>query len=194
MRKRKSKWIFKCGTQSRHHCRHNHLLPCLTFSPVLLTWCDTTYAGRFTIWPGLSSEQVRLHPSPFITMHMCHLYQQRFTVRSTQLHPSTPTKIETTPDDSLDKQHDAVTQILNPPAHKSHSIYTDCQEFTGPLYTDPTNRFLQTSTSGNTTVLITFEYDMSYVHAEPMQNKSGTHILAAHTGVHTMISTRGLNP
>jgi hypothetical protein len=124
-------------------------------------------------------------------MHMGHLDQQRSNVRSTQPHPN-PSRIELTSEDILDQQQDAAQPIIDPPSQKSHYIYVHCQESTGQLYTDPTGRFQEPSTSGNTTVLIAYEYDTDYVHAEPIRSKSGPQILAEYKRVHKMLTARGL--
>jgi hypothetical protein len=163
------------------------------FSPVLSTWCDAIDAGLFTTWPGLTLAQVQRHPPQSIAMHMGHLDQQRSSVRSTQPCPSV-NQIEPTPDDIIDQQSDTAPPILDPPAQKSHHIYVYCQDSTGQLYTYPTGRFLQPSTSGNTTVPVAYKYDTNYVHAEPMQSKYGPKILAAYKQVHKMITARGLKP
>jgi hypothetical protein len=70
-----------------------------------------------------------------------------------------PSELEATPEDIIAQQHNAAPPILDPPAQKSHHIYVDCQESTGKIYTDPTGQFFLQSTSGNTTVLITYEYN-----------------------------------
>jgi hypothetical protein len=126
---------------------------------------------------------------------MGHLDQQQSNVRSTQQRPaSSPNEIKQTPDERFAFQQDAAPPILEPPEQRSHYIYVDCQESTGHIYSDPTGRFLQPSMSGNTTVIVVYDYDSNYVHAEPIQSKTGPQNMAAYKRVHKMLTDRGLKP
>jgi hypothetical protein len=126
---------------------------------------------------------------------MGHIDQQRSNVRSNQQQPaSSPNEIEQTPDELLALRQDAAPPILDAPEQRPHYIYVDCQESTGQIYSEPAGRFLQPSTSGNTTVIVVYYYDSNYVHAEPMQSKTGPHILAAYKRAHKMLTATGLKP
>jgi hypothetical protein len=48
------------------------------------------------------------------------------------------------------------------------------------VYTDPTGKFLVPSVSGNQYVLVVYEYDSNYIHAEPMIDQTGPSIISAY--------------
>jgi hypothetical protein len=78
-------------------------------------------------------------------MHKGHLDQQHANQHSTQPAPAlVPTD---GPIDAQEALRDAFPP--EPPASRSHCTYTDCQSTNGIVYTDPTGRFLEPSTSGN---------------------------------------------
>jgi hypothetical protein len=72
---------------------------------------------------------------------------------------------------------------MAPPAAdntRTRLIYADCHCTTGMVYTDPTGKFLVPSVSGNHNLLIMYEYDSNYIHAEPMIDRTGPSIIAAY--------------
>ena len=81
-----------------------------------------------------------------------------------------------------------------PTSLKSHHLYADCEAATRQIYTDQPGRFITPSSSGNTDMLILYDYDSNFIHVEPMPNRSGASILAAYKRAHTMFSSRGLRP
>ena len=183
------------------------------FSPTLSTWCAAIDAGHFSTWPSLTSAQVRRHPPPSVPMIKGHLNQQRANLNSTKpkpTPPSPPTSANNAtnipePSDPLhnpamdfsateDNFDDFVPTIPSPPATRTHNIYTDCGEVTGQIFSDLTGRFIQPSSTGNSDMLIVYDYDSNFIHVEPMPNKSGPSILAAYTKAHALFTSRGLKP
>ena len=149
------------------------------FSPALSTWCTAIDAGHLTSWPELTSAQVRRYPPQSIAMVKGHLDQERANVRSTKL---TAEKHEITTSHPVP---DPTPESLapEPAALKTHFLYADCQPATGQIYTDPTGRFLVPSVSGNSYILVVYDYDSNFIHAEPMRNRTKEVILAAYQRV-----------
>jgi hypothetical protein len=81
-----------------------------------------------------------------------------------------------------------------PAALKTHFLYADCQPATGQIYTDPTGRFLVPSVSGNSYILVVYDYDINFIHAEPMKNRTKEVILAVYQRVISLLKSRGLQP
>jgi hypothetical protein len=160
------------------------------FSPALSTWCTAIDAGHFTSWPELTSAQVRRYPPPSIAMVKGHLDQERASVRSTKL---TAEKHEITTSHPVP---DPTPESLapDPAALKTHFLYADCQPATGQIYTDPTGRFLVPSVSGNSYILVVYNYNSNFIHAEPMKNCTKEVILAAYQRVISLLKSRWLQP
>ena len=127
-------------------------------------------------------------------MIMGHLDQNRKNKRSTKVTPpNVPTAQPTDPTSSAAlpntaEQDETPTDVhppqTNPPALKSHHLYTDCEATTGQIFTDQPGRFITPSSSGNTDMLILYDYDSNFIHVEPMPNRSGASILAAYKWAH----------
>ena len=77
---------------------------------------------------------------------------------------------------------------------RSHFLYAASAEITGKVFSDQTGRFLTSSTSGNKEILILYDYDSNFIHAEAMKDRSGPEILLAYKRGHELISSRGLRP
>ena len=125
------------------------------FSPSLSTWCKAIDSGRMTTWPDLTSAQVRRHPPHPAAMIQGHLDQQRANLRSTQ--PLDTAQV--IPEDDPIISTDMNPQPTEPQALKSHHLFATCEKATGQIYTDPTGRFITPSSSGNTDMLILYDYD-----------------------------------
>ena len=95
---------------------------------------------------------------------------------STRLPPST-SMAETAASTTLDFR----PPITSPPAVRTHHIYADFASSTGQIFTDLTGRFLQASSSGNSDMLVIYDYDSNFIHVEAVSSKSGPSILAAYT-------------
>jgi hypothetical protein len=65
---------------------------------------------------------------------------------------------------------------------------------TGKIATDMTGRFLVSSSQGNSYMLVVYDYDSNYIHAEPLHSCSGTDILAAYKRSIALLTSRGLTP
>mgnify|MGYP002176238706 CR=1 FL=1 len=65
---------------------------------------------------------------------------------------------------------------------------------TGQIFTDQTVRFISPSSTGSNKLLILYDYDSNYIHAEPMKNKTATEILAAYKRAHSIFVQAGLWP
>ena len=74
------------------------------------------------------------------------------------------------------------------------SSRADCQPATGQIYTDPTGRSLVPSVSGNSYILVVYDYDSNLIHAEPMRNRTKVVILAAYQRALSLLKSRGLQP
>jgi hypothetical protein len=70
---------------------------------------------------------------------------------------------------------------------RTRLIYADCHCTTGMVYTDPTDKFLVPSVSGNQYLLIVYEYDSNYIHTGPS-------IIAAHQRSIAFLQSRGFKP
>ena len=62
------------------------------------------------------------------------------------------------------------------------------------MYTDPTGRFLVPSTKGNKYTLCGYDYDSSYVFAEPMKNRKKASQIKAVTTIIQNLKAAGLRP
>ena len=159
------------------------------FSPTLSTWCAALDAGFLTTWPDLTAAQVRRHPPFSVATIQGHLDQQRANLRSTQpsaTPPVAPTLACPTilPDATL----------TDPPLVRTHNLFVDCQPMTGQLATDLPGRFLVSSSRGNSYVLVVYDYDSNYIHAEPLRSRSGPDILEGYQRSITLLTSRGLTP
>jgi len=158
------------------------------FSPALSTWCTAINAGNFTSWPELTSAQVRQYPPQSIALVKGHFDPERANVRSAKL---TAKKHEITTSRPV---ADPTPESLAPKtaALKTNFLYADCQPATGQIYTDPTGRFVVPSVSGNSYILVVYDYNSNFIHAEPMRNRTKEVILAAYQRVISLLKSRGL--
>ena len=126
-----------------------------------------------------------------------HLDQQRSNLRSTKEKPLAETSEESAKDTKNDEEQQDVSPgatMTEPVSEKTHYLYAYCEPATGQVYTDQTGRFLTTSNSGNTDMLILYDYDSNFIHVEPMKSHEGKEILAAYQRAHKLFTERGLRP
>jgi hypothetical protein len=71
-------------------------------------------------------------------------------------------------------------------------LYANYQPATGQIYTDPTGRFLVPSVSGNSYILVAYNYNSNFIHAEHMKNRTKEVILATYQRVISLLKSRGL--
>jgi hypothetical protein len=64
--------------------------------------------------------------------------------------------------------------------------FAACIQPTGLIFTDQTGEFVIPSSTGNNQLLVIYDYDSNYIHAEPMKSKTGPAILAAYQRVHKL--------
>jgi hypothetical protein len=62
------------------------------------------------------------------------------------------------------------------------------------IVADPTGRFITPSSSGNNYLLIVYDYDSNYIHAEPRKNRSAQSSLQAYKTVLKVLQSRGQRP
>ncbi len=131
-------------------------------------------------------------------MSKSHLDQQRNTVRATQTPPyllSLPIPDRPITDsDATETTTDIIPPSTEPPALRTNRLFVDIQPVSGQIYTDPTGRFLTPSISGNTDMLVLYDYDSNAILVEPMKGKSGPQILAAYKRAIALLTKRGLKP
>jgi hypothetical protein len=77
---------------------------------------------------------------------------------------------------------------------RTRMIYAECHCTTGMVYSDPTGNFLVPSASGNQYVLVVYEYNSNYIHAESMIDRTGPSIIAAYQRSITFLQSRGFKP
>jgi len=143
-------------------------------SPTLSTWCEAIDAGHLTTFPALTTSQVRKYFPNTIATYMGHLDQDRQQQYSTKVYPDSSRDLYLGIADSLE----APTIPHRP----------------GTIYSDPTGRFITTSSQGNTYILIVFDTDSNYIFAEPMPSCSAHQILKAYDKCHCLLVSRGITP
>ena len=179
-------------------------MSCFSSSPSTLI--EAIDAGRMVSFPWLMSELIRRHLPLSTAMVKGHLDQQRKNLRSTQPKPALemPTKDspETLPSisalslpmspDSDGEADELSPQPDEPLMPRSHFLYIVCAEIMGKVFSDQMGRFLTSSTSGNKVMLILYDYDSNFMHAEAMKDRSGPEILMAYKRGHELLSSLSL--
>jgi hypothetical protein len=187
--------------------RTNHIADRIAFHHASCnTWLKAIELGFFTTFPGLTADLVRKYPPHSETTVSGHMDQERSNQRSTKPknsadewttikkpEPKTTTTAATTSED-LAFFEDSHPTVTSPPAVRTHAIYVSSQPVTGKLYSDATGRFQIPSSMGNHYLLIVYDFDSNCIFAEPMKSRTGAEHLAAYKRVHTLLSSRGLNP
>ena len=176
------------------------------FSPALSTLCTAIDAGRLTTFPTITSTSVRRYPPNSKPMIQGHLDHSRKNLRSTQgtfdtdddtKQAATPTSH---PSPSASNAEDSETAeerspgISDPPAIRTRHLYAKHHPVSGAISTDQTGTFLCQSASGNTDMMIFYDYDSNAIHVEPMQGKTSTSILEAYTRALATFQSKGLAP
>jgi hypothetical protein len=136
-------------------------------------------------------------------MYKRHLDQQRSNQCSTwdlssadssdqQPDVETRKELEYARDKLDDAREDACP--YEPPMARSHYMYVEWHATTGTIYTDPTGKIFQPSTSGNSYILVVYDYDGNYVDAIPMPKRKGPYIVIAYKKAHKFLEYRGFKP
>jgi hypothetical protein len=98
----------------------------------------------------------------------------------------------TTLDDTTDSHPVQDSTLL--PGQRTHSIFAAIHEATGQIYTDQPGCFLVASSSGNSYILILYDYDNNFIHDQAMPNRTAASIVKAYTKAITTLTTAGLRP
>ena len=162
------------------------------FSPSITT-LEQALRKRYIInFPGLTVETLRKYPPLSEATVKGHLDQVRKNKQSTKRNatPPPPDKSDPTNVESLE---DAYPPGL-PDGHRTHYCYVAIAETEGEVFTDGTGRFIVPSRSGNTQLLILYDYDSNSIHPEPMKNKEKESILEAYKNIHQVLVKAGLRP
>jgi hypothetical protein len=127
-----------------------------------------------------------------MAMHKGHLDQTRMNAITTQRR-ATPTP----PADAITQQQTMEQEVTHgasppePPPARTRHLYADCRATTGMLFIDPTGRFLTPSTSGNQYILVVYEYDGNFIHAEPMVDRKAPSVITAYKQAVSLFKSRG---
>jgi len=146
------------------------------FSPCVSTWCQAIDAGYFSTWPGLTSKRVRQFiPQNTIPTVKGHLTQEKQHLRSTQIKANNA--IETNNDAYVTIESARPTDLLN---NKS--------------YSDLTGRFPQRSNRGNQYIFILYDTNSNHIFAEPIKDRTSTHIEQAYKKISGKLKSVGIKP
>jgi hypothetical protein len=124
-----------------------------------------------------------------------HLDQQRANLRSIQqVVSSEATAHQPLNNTASTADRFPVNPIRKPAPVRTHSLYVNCQLITGQIATDLPGRFLVPSSRGNSCILIVYNYDSNYIHAESLRSRSVPDILAGYKRSIDLLKSRGLTP
>jgi len=107
-------------------------------------------------------------------MHKGHLDQTQSNVRSTK--------------QNRQRSHDLFVGIIEDMATDT-TLHRQ-----GTIYSDPTGKFIISSSQGNNYILVVFDGDSNYIFAEPIPSRSSEQILRAYTKIHDLLTSRGIDP
>jgi hypothetical protein len=123
------------------------------FSPVTDTWIKSIHNGHFATWPSVTVDNVRKYLFKSDATAKGHVNQICQNIHSKKL------VVEKTAPEPDMIQED-----------KCHYIYAATLK-TNQIYSDLTGRFPTTSLSGNTYILILYDYDINSVLSAPFKNR-----------------------
>jgi hypothetical protein len=116
-------------------------------------WIKAIENGHFATWPDLTVGNVSKYLPMYDIMVKGHLNHIRKNIRSTQ-----PKVMAPTPEPDMAQEK------------KCRYVYVAAME-TGKIYTDLTGSFPSTSLSGNTYILVLYDYDSNSVLSAPVKNR-----------------------
>ena len=150
------------------------------FSPCVSSWCKAIDKGFFKTWPGLTSKRVR----QFIKINTeatvkGHLTQERKNLRSTK---------------TLQANVILETSDDNNKAYIKVEAATPQMLFENKNYSDLTGKFPQRSNKGNQYIFILYDTASNHIFAEPIKDRTSTHIENAYKKVMTNLQAKGLSP
>jgi len=156
---------------------------CVTFMEIPVPVSDINYCKTDLIYDAMESKEKKndsaawdfdlpqllaLSIYPLPSLH-CLFNPQ---LSSTQL----PTPTLATPTINL-QRYDHPKDI---PKVRTKYLFPACILITGQIHTDQTGHFPIPSSSGNKYLLILYDHDSNYIHAEPMPSRTKHQILAAY--------------
>ena len=151
------------------------------FSPCISSWCKAIDKGFFKTWPGLTSKRVR----QFIKINTeatvkGHLTQERKNLRSTK-----------------PMQADAIIETLNASTKDAYITVEEATPkrlFENKNYSDLTGRFPQRSNKGNQYIFILYDTTSNHIFAEPIKDRTSTHVENAYKKIRGILQAKGLSP
>ena len=157
-------------------------------SPSLSTLTTAIQKGFVKGFPGLTATSLHKYPPTSVAMHKGHMDQTRKNQRSTKP-KETESWITIQP-----TSDNFPPNLAN--GKRTHSLYaaTIDPAKEGMVFTDQTGRLPKQSKSGNNYLLILYDYDSNYIHAEPIPNRSANCILTAYQQAHCLLVKAGLRP
>jgi hypothetical protein len=170
-------------------CNHAHetsnlkelinYLHATVFSPVKSTCIKAIKNGNFASWSGLTEHAVEKYLSKSAATVKGHLKQQMMYARSTQL--------------KKEKDCDVEAELELNKGVKTHCIYAAILD-AGRIYTDQTGRFPVISSRGNVSIMVSYEYDVHAIMAEPIKNNKARELLRSFQVTEQKLTARGLTP
>ena len=147
------------------------------FSPCLSTWCKAIDAGFFSSWHGLTSKRVRqfIKQIPDATSKG-HMTQERQHLRSTNTFRAN------------------YLEPVNDEAYVKIELATPNRALNNNIYSDLTGRFPQRSSRGNQYIFILYDTNSNHIIAEPIKDRTSTHIEKAFEKISTILEKANISP
>lgn len=164
------------------------------FPPALSKLEKALQQGYVRSLPDLTIKTLRRHPPQSVATAKGHLDQTRKNVRSTK--PTKPrTALPTNTADHLIATTDDFSEREESHPTVRYVAVSSIYEPTGKVvYTDQTGKFPYISISGNNYIMVIYDYDSNAILMEPIGNRKGPTLLAAHQQLHARLTNAGLRP
>ena len=162
------------------------------YSPVLST-LQKALKKNYVHIPGLTEQSLKRYPPESTATPKGHLDQQRQNLASTKASKSQPTERDRSDPTDVEELEDYYPEPTLD-GQRTHVCFAAVMEHSGQVFTDQTGRFIVPSSGGNTQLLIVYDYDSNYIHAEPMKSKTAKEILQAYQRAHKKLVEAGLHP
>ena len=133
--------------------------------PTKDSWVKAIMNGNFATWPGLTVDIVKRHYPESVETLKGHLKKQRQNVRSTKKKISEDVPIEDCELTRTITKHNILVKLIN--ANET-------------VYTNQTGRLPILSNRGNTSLMIYYDVDANYIHAEPLQNHADNQMISTY--------------
>ena len=76
----------------------------------------------------------------------------------------------------------------------THTLFTFHTSVTGQVFIDQNDQFLYKSITGNTNMLVLYNYNSNYKHVHTTPTRTGYHILLVYQRSHKLLPSRDLHP